>query len=68
MAIRYISDLHFGHSNIIRFDMRPFESTEEMDRELVKDGMMLLIKMTRFMCWAICFGRKQTKLFLFSKN
>lgn len=36
MAIRYISDLHFGHSNIIRFDMRPFESTEEMDRELVK--------------------------------
>lgn len=36
MAIRYISDLHFGHFNIIRFDMRPFESTEEMDRELVK--------------------------------
>ena len=31
MAIRYISDLHFGHSNIIRLDMRPFESTEEMD-------------------------------------
>ena len=36
MAIRYISDLHFGHFNIIRFDMRPFESIEEMDRELVK--------------------------------
>ena len=36
MAIRYISDLHFGHSNIIRLDRRPFETVEEMDRELVK--------------------------------
>lgn len=51
MAIRYISDLHFGHSNIIRLDTRPFESTEEMDRELVKRWNDFL---DRWDCW-VCF-------------
>lgn len=32
----YISDLHFGHSNIIGFDKRPFINTKEMDEELIK--------------------------------
>ncbi|MBE5955643.1 MAG: hydrolase [Lachnospiraceae bacterium] len=27
----YISDLHFGHENVIRFDNRPFKSAGEMD-------------------------------------
>ena len=31
----YISDLHFGHGNIIRFDNRPFHSIEEMESALV---------------------------------
>lgn len=31
----YISDLHFGHSNVIRFDHRPFRDREEMDRVLI---------------------------------
>jgi len=31
----YISDLHFGHANIIRFDGRPFVSIEEMEETLV---------------------------------
>ena len=31
----YISDLHFGHTNIIRFDNRPWYTIEEMDKSLI---------------------------------
>lgn len=32
----YISDIHFGHENVIRFDSRPFETVEEMDHTLIR--------------------------------
>lgn len=32
----YIADLHFGHTNVIRFDNRPFNDMEEMERELIR--------------------------------
>jgi calcineurin-like phosphoesterase family protein len=30
----YISDLHFGHANVLKYDHRPFEDTEEMEFEV----------------------------------
>ena len=36
MAIRYISDLHFGHKNILRYDNRPWQNTEDMENAMVE--------------------------------
>ena len=32
----YISDLHFGHANVMRYDSRPFANPDEMDAEIVR--------------------------------
>ena len=32
----YISDLHFGHANVIRHDNRPFADVKEMDRIMME--------------------------------
>lgn len=31
----YIADTHFGHSNVLKFDNRPFSDVDEMDREMI---------------------------------
>lgn len=35
--IRYISDLHLGHSNVINFDKRPFNNVNEMNNKLIEN-------------------------------
>ena len=35
--ILYTSDLHFGHTDVIRFDHRPFADREEMDVYLIRN-------------------------------
>lgn len=35
-TVYVVSDTHFNHGNIIKYCDRPFESTTEMDRELIK--------------------------------
>lgn len=37
MRTFFTSDLHFGHSNIIRFCERPFSNADEMDAALIKN-------------------------------
>ena len=34
--IYYISDLHLGHANVIRFDNRPFTNLEEMHKTIIE--------------------------------
>ena len=31
----YISDLHFGHKNVLKHDSRPFDSIEQMNKVLI---------------------------------
>lgn len=35
--ILYTGDLHFGHSNVLKFDGRPFPGIDEMDRVLIEN-------------------------------
>ena len=30
----YISDLHLSHTNVIKFDSRPYDTTEEMEADM----------------------------------
>lgn len=32
----YIADAHFGHVNVIKFDKRPFNSVDEMDKYMIE--------------------------------
>lgn len=35
MTTYFVSDTHFGHTNILRFDRRPWQTVEEMDADLI---------------------------------
>lgn len=56
---RYISDLHFGHKNIIRFDGRPFASVEEMEDKMVENwNSVVRQKDTTYILGDFCWSAK----------
>lgn len=65
---RYISDLHFGHSNIIRFDNRPFDSIEEMNETLIKNwNKKVKNGDTTYILGDFCWGKEQEWLDILNK-
>ena len=38
----FSSDWHLGHTNVIKYDSRPFSNTEEMDKEIISRATDLL--------------------------
>ncbi|MBX4152323.1 hypothetical protein [Paenibacillus lautus] len=36
MAVYYTSDTHFCHKNILHYENRPYQDTEEMDAALIE--------------------------------
>ena len=40
----YISDLHFGHKNIIGFDSRPWNDLAEMEKGLINNWNNVVTK------------------------
>lgn len=40
----YIADTHFRHSNVLKFDSRPFFTLEEMEKEMIKNWNNVVTK------------------------
>ena len=58
----YISDLHFGHFNIIRHCNRPFSSSEEMDKALIDNwNKVVSDNDTVYILGDFCFSKDATK-------
>ena len=48
MDIWFISDTHFGHTNMIAYENRPFSSTEQMNEVLIENWNKVLNQMILF--------------------
>ena len=55
----YISDLHFCHKNIIKFDNRPYMSMEEMNLSLINNWNNKINKLDHVFCLGdFCWGKE----------
>lgn len=64
----YIADTHFGHSNIIRFDHRPFSDIYQMEEVMVMLWNAAVRKNdTVYIVGDFCFGKKEEWLQLVRK-
>lgn len=43
----FIADTNFGHKNIIEYENRPFNNTEEMDNAIIENWNKTVKKMDR---------------------
>lgn len=56
----YISDTHFGHENIIRFDKRPFCNIEEMENTLIDNWNSVVDNGdTVYILGDFCWGKEE---------
>ena len=40
MSVFFTADTHFGHSNVIKYDKRPFTDVAEMNEILIKNWIL----------------------------
>jgi calcineurin-like phosphoesterase family protein len=65
---RYIADLHFGHSNIIKFDNRPFDSVDDMNETLIRNWNKVVGKGdTTYILGDFCWGKEPEWIELLNK-
>lgn len=63
--IFYISDLHFGHDNIIKLDNRPFNSVEEMNETIISNWNSVVDKNDTVMILGdFCWGFEDDWIFI----
>ncbi len=62
--IYYIADMHFGHTNVLRFDNRPFSDTAQMDDTLIQNwNERASRQMIQSMCSAMRSGKTKKTVF-----
>ena len=55
----YISDLHFGHENILHFDNRPWLNTDDMEKALISNWNKVVTKQdTVYILGDFCWGKE----------
>lgn len=63
----YVSDTHFSHKNILKFDERPFASIEEMETTLVKNWNKKVTNAdTVYILGDFCWGKENEWLRILS--
>ena len=40
----FIADTHFFHENVIKYENRPYENKEEMNKDLIKQTKKVYLK------------------------
>ena len=54
----YIADCHFGHQGAIRFDHRPFDTVEEMERVMISNwNAVVSSRDTVYILGDFCWGK-----------